>query len=420
MIIDWFLSNFITLMVIVVMIVLMIVNQKLRIPATQLLYVLLALLFILTILDYADDFLAGRLNRPPMFDPTNMRTTVDVLRYIIRPLIILIELMVILPQRRYRLICAVPAVINAAVYSTALFGSRLAFYIDGYTWHGGALGFCVYAVQLVYVIALAVYSLYYFGRGNRIRGIIIFVIVLIAAATAVLEYKNLMNDRTTEVAAICVLIYYIYLASIHQQEMYETIEEKKLHIAQQELLLLRSQIDAVFISKVLATIRSLAKTDKRASASAIDSFSTYLRSHLNALRDETPISFAWELDSVKAYLSLLKLDGGGHIEMNTDLQITEFDLPPLTLESSAEYCISRERGDEQTLTIRTAEDDSGVSIYVSASCVGSHSTETDTGRSGLENVRRRVEAQYGGTVSANDGTDGTSVSIVIPHVNVSE
>ena len=84
----------------------------------------------------------------------------------------------------------------------------------------------VYLVQFMYLILLTVYSLYYFGRGNRKTGTIIMVIVLAALLTAFLEHRNILTGYATIVAAFCVMLYYIYLASVFQQEISELFEER--------------------------------------------------------------------------------------------------------------------------------------------------------------------------------------------------
>ena len=110
---------------------------------------------------------------------------------------------------------------------------------------------------------LAVYSVYYFGRGNRRTGTIIMIIVLAALLTTFLEHRNILTGYATTVAAFCVMLYYIYLASVYQQDISELFEEKELHIARQELLLLRGQIHSDFIFDSLSVISSLARTDKK-------------------------------------------------------------------------------------------------------------------------------------------------------------
>lgn len=126
----YFSSSFITLILLSAVLVMMLVNRKLNIPATKMLYAAIVLILVLSVLDFFDNYCAGEYELIPSFDTVWPRTVTETLIYTLRPLVILAELIIILPKRRYRLLCAVPAVINAAVYSTALFGSGIAFSVD--------------------------------------------------------------------------------------------------------------------------------------------------------------------------------------------------------------------------------------------------------------------------------------------------
>ena len=408
MILTYLTSNFLTIMIIIALIIMMIVNRKLKIPATQYFYALIVVVMLLSVLDFVNAFLARELEQKPDFDPIFIRTVVDAISYMIRPIVIMIEVLVIQPKQKAKLFCVIPAVINSVWYSTALFGSKIAFYIDSDGWQGGVFHIqLVYVVQFLYVILLVVYSICYFGRGNTKTGTIIMIIVLAALLTAFLENRNILTGYATTVAAFCVLLYYIYLATVYQEEMSELFEEKELHIAQQELLLLRGQLHSEFIFDTLSVIRSLAKTDKTASAAAIDSFSSYLRAHLNAIRDDKPIAFQWEIDCVKAYLELLKIEKNRTVELISDLETSDFELPPLLLETVASYCIGEKAGNDEALVIQTFKENEQVRVCLTANA---DKTERAENASGLETARSRLEMQCDGTLE----TDGPTVTMIIP------
>lgn len=406
MILEYFATNFITIMIMIALVVIMLVNRKLKIPATRWFFALISVVLILSVLDYMNAFLAGDLLYKPDFNPIKARTVVDTLSYILRPFVILIELLVILPERKKRLLCMIPVLINTVWYATALFGSKLAFFIDDKGWQSGIFAIqLVYVTQLVYLVLLAVCSVRYFGQKNLKMGMIISIIVLAALVTAFLEYRNILTGYATTVAAFCFFLYYIYLASVYQQEMQDLFEQKDLHIARQELLLVRSRIHSDFIFESLSIIRALSKTDKKAAAAAIDSFSFYLRAHLNAIRDDSPISFEWELDCVKAYLALLKIDKNESVELICDLQFTDFKLPQLLLETVADYCISHET--DETILLKTYVQDEQVFVCLK----GNGETAKSSGmKKEIQTARNRLKMQCGGTLE----TDGTGVVITVP------
>lgn len=411
MILAFFTANFATLMIISALIVMMAVNRKLKIPATQYFYVMIAVILLLTVLDFLNDFLAGALERKPDFNPVRLRAVVDAVNYMLRPVVIMVEVLVVQPKQKNKWLFVIPTVVNTVWYATALFGSKLAFYItEKNSWQGGLLPIqLVYLVQLVYLILLTVYSVYYFGRGNRKTGTIIIIIVLAALLTTFLEHRNILTGYATTVAAFCVMLYYIYLASVYQQEISELFEEKELHIARQELLLLRGQIHSDFIFDSLSVIRSLAKTDKKASAAAIDSFSAYLRAHLYALRDDKPVDFQWDLDCLKAYLALMKITNNIDLELQCDLACTAFEVPLLLLESVADYFVWQNDPNGETLYLSTADEGDLVRVLLCTDKTPDEGASASASKQ-LEAMRRRLEMQCGGILKA----DGATVIITLP------
>ncbi len=411
MILAYWTANFATLMIISALIVMMAVNRKLKIPATQYFYVMIAVILLLTVLDFFNGFLAGELDRQPDFNPVRLRSVVDAVNYMLRPIVIMVEVLVVRPKQKNKWLFVIPAVVNTVWYATALFGSKLAFYIDeNNSWQGGVLPIqLVYLVQLVYLLLLAVYSVYYFGRGNRRTGTIIMIIVLAALLTTFLEHRNILTGYATTVTAFCVMLYYIYLASVYQQEISELFEEKELHIARQELLLLRGQIHSDFIFDSLSVISSLARTDKKASAAAIDSFSAYLRAHLYALRDDKPVAFQWDLDCLKAYLSLMKITNNIHLKLQCDLACTAFEVPLLLLESVADYFVGQNDPNGETLYLSTADEGDTVKVLLCTDKTPDEGACASASKQ-LEAMRRRLEMQCGGTLKA----DGATVIITLP------
>ena len=90
MILAYLTANFATLMIISALIVMMAVNRKLKIPATQYFYVMIAVILLLTVLDFLNDFLAGALERKPDFNPVRLRAVVDAVNYMLRPVVIMV------------------------------------------------------------------------------------------------------------------------------------------------------------------------------------------------------------------------------------------------------------------------------------------------------------------------------------------
>ena len=100
MILAYFTANFVTLMIVGALIVMMAVNRKLKIPATQYFYVMIAVILLLTVLDFLNDFLAGAMERKPDFNPVRLRAVVDAVNYMLRPVVIMVEVLVVQPKQK--------------------------------------------------------------------------------------------------------------------------------------------------------------------------------------------------------------------------------------------------------------------------------------------------------------------------------
>lgn len=422
MLLEYFTSNFMTIMILLSLVIVMIVNRNAKIPAANYIPAVIFLVFIVSILDTT----ASLINQG-VFDDSYMdietyiklRTKTDAICYMIRPVIILLEVYIIIPEKKLRLPCAVPAIINAAVFSTALFGSKLAFYINSEGgWQSGPLRMIIYISQMFYVLLLLVFSVIYFKRNNINKSLIVLTIVAQSLTVAVLEYTDILSGYTNAVTALCILEYYIYLGIIYQQKMSETIAEKELRITKDSLKMLRSQIQPHFIFNSLSLIRSLAKRDSVRAVQCIDSFSDYLKAHIGAMQTEEMIMFEKELDHVKAYLSLVQADYTRKVGVEYDLKIKDFNIPPLSLEpiveNAVKYGIGRKGG---IIKIASYEDEKNIYVCISDNGTAKNDlTPQATERLGIgiDNTRKRLEMLCDGKLDTVFTDNGGLVTITIP------
>ena len=358
-----------------------------------------------------------------------IRLIFDTISYIVRPVIIMIELFIIIPDKKYRSLCILPSAINAIIFSTAFFDSSIAFTIDiNNKWASGPLHISIYISQLIYVVLLLVFSIIYFQKKNVKRTIIVLAIFLQSVIVGALEYTNLLPGYANPITALCMLEYYIYLSVIYQQEMRDTIAQKELDIAKSNLLVLRNQIQPHFIYNTLSIIRSLARRDGKMAVSCIDTFSKYLKSHIGAIQKDDLIPFMQELENVKVYLSLVQIDYTNKVEIVYDLGYTDFLIPPLSLEpiveNAVDHGISRGGG---KLTIHTHEDKENENIIVSIADNGTARNDKDKedyvpihNGIGLDNTRKRLAMQCSSTLELNITDSGAEAVITLPKREVSE
>lgn len=413
---DYFVSNYMTLTILSAVVVLMAVNRKEKIPASQLFTLMISLMVVITIGEtvslHAE--LAGNTDELIL-----LHTVSEAVKYILRPVIIMLELFVIITQNKLKILYSIPAVINTVVFATALSGSRLAFYIDENNhWHKGSdLQYTVYLAQLIYVLLLLIHSISFFRRNNVKRSVIVFLIFVQSLGVAILEFNNI-SGFVNPVTALCILEYYIYLSTIYQQEIREEVARKELDLMKSDLMILRNQLQPHFIYNTLNIIRYLIKTDPSAALRCVDSFSKYLKAHIKALRSEDLIPFEQELENVKDYIRLVQIDYTRKIDTVYELETTDFMIPPLSLEPIVENAIDHGLGRKGgTVTLRTAFADGNVTVIVKDS--GSSGNKPDEYEPihngvGLENTRRRIELQCSGSLVLDINENGAEVTITLP------
>ena len=412
-------SNFMSVMILAGLITVIIMNRNSKLPASDLFFMGIILLFAVLAADTVNDLASSR--QLPFSTPTlvNIRTAASATGYILRPFIIFTQFLIILPNWRYKALFAIPAAANAVIYSTAFTGMQIAFFIDqNLSWHRGPMGTMVYFSQFFYVVFLAVYSIKYFKKSSYKRGIIIFVIIIQTLITAYLEYNNILPGFANQITALGMLEYYAYLCVIYQRDMRELIAERDLRISQDKMLILRNQIQPHFIYNCLAIIRSLAKRDSQGAVNCIDDFSDYLKAHIGAIQTDKPIPFEKELYNVKIYIQLVQADSSRDLIVFYDTPVTDFLIPPLSLEPIVEnavnHGISRDNG---RISLHTERKDGMVIITISDN--GSAQKDQDANKPihtgiGIDNTRKRLEVLCGGELDMNITDSGTTVTIRIP------
>ena len=409
-------ENFMTYSILFILSVLLAINKKTQIPAAQLFPVGVAAIALTSISISASDHIDAIL--PESAPNPAVLTVLAIFRYIVRPCVILLELMIIVPDMKYKLIACIPAVINAVIYLAAPFAGDLVFRYEGSDFYRFRLGYTTYIVLMFYVVLLLFCSVRRFGRQSASKNIIVVAIVIISCITAVLELNNITPSYVESITSLSMLAYYIYLSAIYQQEMRESVAEHELRIERYTLKLLRAQIQPHFIYNTLGVIRSLIRQDQRVAVRCIDDFADYLKGHIRAIQSNESIPFEKEMENVQAYLALVQADHYVDLNIVYDLRERNFDIPALTLEPIVEnaikHGISKNGG---TIAIKTfSRDDSIVITVEDRGTKPEKITEREEKRLGvgLENTRRRLQIQCGGGLELVKRSEGTVAEIVIP------
>ncbi|WP_409969072.1 histidine kinase [Bengtsoniella intestinalis] len=190
-------------------------------------------------------------------------------------------------------------------------------------------------------------------------------------------------------------------------------------VANGQKVVLAHQIKAHFFFNTLNTISALCKQDAIQADEAIRTFASYMRTYMHLINESDMIPFQQELMLVKSTLAIEKLRFPDSFIYELDLEETEFDIPPLTLQPMVENALLhglRRTGHHGTLTITTCKRDGAIWITISDNGLGFDTSVLKKTKSiGLKNSTRRIQMMAGGSVDITSQLGaGTQAVIQIP------
>lgn len=206
-----------------------------------------------------------------------------------------------------------------------------------------------------------------------------------------------------------------YLESIRYQQMQKELYEAKVSV-------MVSQIQPHFMYNALTSIAMMCTIDPDTAQEATVTFAKYLRGNMDSLKQTKPIPFDRELEHLKKYLYIEKLRFGKKLNIEYDIQTTDFVLPQLSIQPLVENAVKHGVGMKKkggTVTISTRETENAFEVIISDDGVGFDTTaeKKDDGRShvGMENTQRRLKEMCGGEVKIESVIgEGTAATVILP------
>ena len=202
-------------------------------------------------------------------------------------------------------------------------------------------------------------------------------------------------------------------ASIRAAKLEKELEDSRIAI-------MLSQIKPHFLYNVLNTIYHLYRKEPETAQDAISSFAEYLRCNMLSIEKSEPIPFAEEYQHIQTYLSLEQIRFRGKLDVIYDVEVTDFKLPPLTVEplveNAVKHGVTKKRGGG-SVTVSTRRTDGGVLVTVADTGVGfDPDTYMEDGKPhvGIRNVRQRLQNMVGGSLSITSSENGTAAVVTIP------
>ena len=248
---------------------------------------------------------------------------------------------------------------------------------------------------------------------------------LITASFVLIPVANQFITRysfglSTEFAAMLISIVLVFGVVVAKREKALIATEKELYESKVKVMV--SQIQPHFMYNALSSIAMLCKIDPDTASQATITFAQYLRGNMDSLKETAPIPFEKEMEHLKKYLYIEKLRFGKKLNIEYDIQATDFVLPQLTIQPLAEnavkHGISKKKGGG-TLTIATRETETAYEVIVSDDGTGFDVNEKkkDDGRShiGMENIKRRLKEMCNADVVITSVIgEGTVARIILP------
>ena len=196
--------------------------------------------------------------------------------------------------------------------------------------------------------------------------------------------------------------------------------EKELYEA--KVAVMTSQIQPHFMYNALTSIAMMCQIDPERAQEATVAFAKYLRGNMDSLKQTKPVAFETELDHLKKYLYIEQMRFGKKLNVEYDIQTTDFKLPMLSVQPLVENAVKHGVGMKKkggTVTISTRETEDAFIVTVSDDGVGFdvNAPKKDDGRShvGMENTRTRLRDMCAAEIKIESTVDvGTTATITLP------
>lgn len=414
-IIEFIGQSYMTLMLLLGLIIIMLVNRRIKIDGVQYVWAIASLVFIITVCEYVE-YWCDTYNKPIW-----IRYVKSAITYSLNPLLILLELYLIAPIK-HKFLLVIPYIINVALAVSDLFGTNFIYaYTEDHNFISGKLKVVPAIVVCFYILLLTFYSNYFIKNDERSKAIIVFFMSFSTIITVYLEYENIIVNHTTDIAAMEMLIYYFYLAAIHHSKVQQKLHASELALERQNNELLMAQIQPHFINNSLLAIQARCM-DYPEIYDSIRNFSRYLRSNFDNIGNTHSITFEQELKNIKAYLALEKMNFGDRLTVEYDIDNEDFMLPALSVEPLVENAVrhgvaARENGG--VVQIIQRDEESGIIIEVRDIGQGKlNLTEKQEKRRGIgvANVRARLAVNNKGVLELIPEDNGYCARIILKDI----
>lgn len=319
-------------------------------------------------------------------------------------------------------------------------------------WEFVEWGIFIFGALILIINAVYPFIFYIDDAGRYVRlplffwvpGFIGFIGILTTMAVALVYSKYMMNieraavvsfltlplvgiiiklfNHETPFVTIAIVISVIILFISYEASYVQFLVEKEKKLSEEKLKLVNQQMKPHFIFNTLTLIRYQCLTAPNDAAQTVTEFSNYLRCITDYLTENDCIAVEEELDIVKNYLRIQSKRFGDGIKLEYDIEETDFDVPPFSIQTLVENAIhhglNSGKSDKGVVRISTKKDGKNYIVTVEDNGKGFDTSglrDTEKNSVGIMNTRNRVEIMCkGGLLIESEPQKGTRAVIVIP------
>lgn len=338
--------------------------------------------------------------------------------YSLRPFLVLCFLYLIIPDKKHRLFCYI-SILNLILYFTSHYTHLCTYFNENGNFMRGPLWMVVFIICGIGLLILALHSIINSHQQPIQRWIlppicsllIVFAVICdVETPYDALSIPTFLDQALILVMLLFYLFYHLLLAEHYEEEM----------IHNQKLQLMISQIKPHFFFNTITTIQALCNIDAKKASDTLAVFANYVRQNLSAQTNQL-IPFDQEIQHVKTFVNI-EILRFPNIEVQYDLQFTDFDIVTLSIQPLVENAIkhgirSKEHG---SVIISTRLLDNAICITIKDNGIGFDTkiiNTLDDTHVGIRNVQNRLKILQNANMEISSNSNGTTITITIPWEN---
>ena len=245
------------------------------------------------------------------------------------------------------------------------------------------------------------------------------VLPLAAAGVQVFFYGVSLSNIAISISMILMFLETSIEQSRRAAEQDRRLAQTERELTESRIATMMSQIRNHFIFNTLGVISGYCKIDPAKADEMLMRFARYLRRNMQYIEEKNLIPFDTEIKQTEDYVMLEQMRFPDRIEFGEDFEVTDFKLPPLTVQPLVENAVKHgiiQPGRSGSVCVATRRENGCVIIEVVDDGTGFDAAAPEKADSiGLHNVRYRLEHMANATLAIERTPgQGTRATIRIP------